>query len=101
MSTCPISDRRCFESLDKCLRDRMNEPNKTLDAKSILLSGDFGRHYRPVIPKASTFNILTSSLPRSYLLCLKIIENVRLKQPGMTDTQKKKIALLYMVVSDQ
>ncbi|KAJ0760860.1 putative DNA helicase [Helianthus annuus] len=76
----PMSDRRCFESLDRTLRDVLGETTKLFGGKSILLGGDF-RQTLPVKPKASRSEIIDSTLPRSYLwdsftIC-RLNENMR------------------------
>ncbi|KAK1435160.1 hypothetical protein QVD17_00920 [Tagetes erecta] len=90
----PMSDRRCFESLDKSLRDLMDLPDKPFGGKSVLLGGDF-RQTLPVIPKAAKNVILASSLPRSYLWrhfkIYKLTENMRLRQPNLTNHQKQEV----------
>ncbi|XP_076944394.1 uncharacterized protein LOC143615019 [Bidens hawaiensis] len=62
----PMSDRKCFESLDRTLRDLFEERGKPFGGKSILLGGDF-RQTLPVIGKASRSDIINSTLPRSHL----------------------------------
>ncbi|KAK1427717.1 hypothetical protein QVD17_16410 [Tagetes erecta] len=90
----PMSDRRCFEALDKCLRDLTGNSNTPFGGKSMLLGGDF-RQTLPVIPKASRNVILKSSLPRSYLWrhfkVFKLTENMRLAQPGMTAVERVEV----------
>nr|GFA28243.1 DNA helicase [Tanacetum cinerariifolium] len=48
----PINDRRCFEMLDRTLRDILNTPNKLFGGKSVMLGGNF-RQTLPVKKKAS------------------------------------------------
>ncbi|KAI3705431.1 hypothetical protein L1987_75668 [Smallanthus sonchifolius] len=62
----PMSDRRCFESLDKTLKDITGDKDLPFGGKSILLGGDF-RQTLPVKPKATRNEIVTSSFSRSYL----------------------------------
>ncbi|XP_076905921.1 uncharacterized protein LOC143561836 [Bidens hawaiensis] len=62
----PMSDRKCFESLDRTLRDLFDQREKPFGGKSILLGGDF-RQTLAVIVKASRSEILNSTLPRSHL----------------------------------
>nr|XP_043614074.1 uncharacterized protein LOC122586020 [Erigeron canadensis] len=77
----PTSDRRCFESLDRSLRDILNCRDCPFGGKSVLLGGDF-RQTLPIIPGASKSTILDSFLPRSYLWpsfkVYKLTENIRL-----------------------
>ncbi|GKA89830.1 DNA helicase [Tanacetum coccineum] len=37
----PMNDRRCFEALDRCLKDVLDNPNTLFGGKSIMLGGDF------------------------------------------------------------
>ncbi|KAJ0522340.1 putative DNA helicase [Helianthus annuus] len=79
----PMNDRRCFESLDRSLKDITGETSKPFGGKSVLLGGDF-RQTLPVKPKASKAEIVASCLPRSYLWkrfkVHKLTENMRLTQ---------------------
>ncbi|XP_022040220.1 uncharacterized protein LOC110942764 [Helianthus annuus] len=62
----PMSDRRCFECLDRSLKDVLGNDTDLFGGMSILLGGDF-RQTLPVKPKSSRSEILNSTLPRSYL----------------------------------
>lgn len=77
----PMSDRRCFESLDKTLRDITNNADQLFGGKSMLLGGDF-RQTLPVKPKSPKSEILASCLTNSYLwkhfTVLRLTENMRL-----------------------
>lgn len=77
----PMSDRNCFESLDKSLKDLLNNHIDPFGGKSILLGGDF-RQTLPVKRKAHKSQILSSSLPRSYIWkyfkTYHLTENMRL-----------------------
>ena len=46
----PMNDRRCFETLDRTLRDILNNSEKPFGGKSIMLGGDF-RQTLPVKKK--------------------------------------------------
>lgn len=46
----PMNDRKCFEALNKTLKDILDEPNLPFGGKSILLGGDF-RQTLPIKPK--------------------------------------------------
>ncbi|GJV30342.1 DNA helicase, partial [Tanacetum coccineum] len=37
----PMNDRRCFETLDRTLRDVLDEPNRVFGGKTVMLGGDF------------------------------------------------------------
>jgi ATP-dependent DNA helicase PIF1 len=62
----PMSDRRCLESLDRSLRDLLDNPALPFGGKSVLLGGDF-RQTLSIKPKASKSQVIASSIPRSYL----------------------------------
>ncbi|XP_021975391.1 uncharacterized protein LOC110870521 [Helianthus annuus] len=92
----PMNDRRCFESLDRTLKDLLNRPHEPFGGQSILLGGDF-RQTLPVIPKASKDAILSSALPRSYLWrhfkVYKLTENMRLQSTNLNTNHRAKIAM--------
>lgn len=46
----PMNDRRCFEALDRTLRDILNNSEKPFGGKPIMLGGDF-RQTLPVKKK--------------------------------------------------
>ncbi|CAI9270649.1 unnamed protein product [Lactuca saligna] len=85
----PMNDRRCFESLDKSLKDLTGCTDQPFGHKSILLGGDF-RQTLPVKCKASKTEILNSSLPRShlwkYFKVYRLTENMRLQRPNIDIT---------------
>ncbi|XP_022041801.2 ATP-dependent DNA helicase pif1-like [Helianthus annuus] len=91
----PMNDRRCFEPLDRTLRDLLNRPHQPFGGQSILLGGDF-RQTLPVIPKASKNVILSSSLPRSYLWrhfkVYKLTENMCFQSTNLDANHRAKIA---------
>ncbi|KAI3675989.1 hypothetical protein L1987_85585 [Smallanthus sonchifolius] len=90
----PMNDRRCFESLDKSLRDIIGNVSKPFGGKSVLLGGDF-RQTLPVKPKASRSEIIASSLPKSYLwshfTIHRLTENVRLMRSDVLPIDKDAI----------
>ncbi|GJX76206.1 DNA helicase [Tanacetum coccineum] len=53
-SSAPMSDRHCFEALDNCLKDILDNPNTLFGGKSIMLGGDF-RQTLPVKKKAQNW----------------------------------------------
>lgn len=62
----PMSDRRCFEYLDRSLRDVLECEKQPFGGISVLLGGDF-RQTLPVSPKSSRTEIIALTLPNSYL----------------------------------
>ncbi|XP_076883420.1 uncharacterized protein LOC143532186 [Bidens hawaiensis] len=67
----PMSDRKCFEALDRTLKDILDNNNDPFSGKSILLGGDF-RQTLPVKPKASKFKIF------------RLTQNMRVNRPNMS-----------------
>ena len=47
-----MNNRKCFEAIDKTLRDILNEPTHPFGGKSVLLGGDF-RQTLPIKPKGT------------------------------------------------
>ncbi|KAL3646534.1 hypothetical protein CASFOL_011714 [Castilleja foliolosa] len=78
----PMSDRRCFECLDRTLKDITGDSNHPFGGKSVLLGGDF-RQTLPVKIKCSPSEIIESTLPKSYLWqhfrVFQLHENMRLR----------------------
>ncbi|KAL7608501.1 hypothetical protein Lser_V15G10579 [Lactuca serriola] len=62
----PISDIRCFEYLDRSLRDVLECKKKPFGGISVLLGDDF-RQTLPVVPKSTRSELTTLTLPKSYL----------------------------------
>lgn len=62
----PMSERRCFETLDRTLRDLLDAPNDVFGKKSIILGGDF-RQTLPVKKKSTKQQIIGSCITESYL----------------------------------
>ncbi|XP_076939459.1 uncharacterized protein LOC143608213 [Bidens hawaiensis] len=91
----PMNDRRCFETLDRSLRDLLDCQDKPFGGKSVLLGGDF-RQTLPIVPGASKSGILASSLPRSYLWnnfkVYKLTENMRLQRPNISTSEQNLIS---------
>ncbi|CAI9274635.1 unnamed protein product [Lactuca saligna] len=62
----PMSDRKCFEYLDRSLRDVLACEEQPFGGISVLLGGDF-LQILPVVPKSTRSEIKGLSLPSSYL----------------------------------
>ncbi|GKA71615.1 DNA helicase [Tanacetum coccineum] len=90
----PMNDQRCFEALDRCLNDVLDNPNTLFGGKSIMLGGDF-RQTLPVKKKASKAEIIDASITRSYLWpefkTYTLKKNMRLYQPRITEAEKMRI----------
>ncbi|GJR06562.1 DNA helicase [Tanacetum coccineum] len=92
----PMNDRRCFETLDRTLRDILNTPNKLFGGKSVMLGGDF-RQTLPVKKKASRTEIIGSSIVQSYLWrsfkLFVLTENMRLTQGNLSEAEKEEVSI--------
>nr|GFA85790.1 DNA helicase [Tanacetum cinerariifolium] len=102
----PMSDRHCFEALDRSLKDILNNSNTMFGGKSIILGEDF-RQTLPVKKKGSKIEIIDASITSSYLWpCFKtyiLKENMRLAQPHMTEhekEQKKTFSVWFLNIGD-
>ncbi|GJZ35269.1 DNA helicase [Tanacetum coccineum] len=88
----PMNDRRCFETLDRSLRDILNSPDKLFGGKSIVLGGDF-RQTLPVKKGASKAEIIASSVAESelwpYFRVCRLKENMRLLQPFINEEEQR------------
>ncbi|KAL3630442.1 hypothetical protein CASFOL_023426 [Castilleja foliolosa] len=77
-----MSDRKCFECLDKSLRDITGDTDRPFGGKSVLLGGDF-RQTLPVKVKCTRSEIINATLSRSYLWqhfqVFRLNENMRLR----------------------
>ncbi|GJU75430.1 DNA helicase [Tanacetum coccineum] len=88
----PMNDRRCFETLDRTLRDIMNVPDKLFGGKSVVLGGDF-RQTLPVKKGGTKTEIIAASIAESgmwsHFKVNTLTENMRLLQPGLSDHQRQ------------
>nr|GEW76574.1 DNA helicase [Tanacetum cinerariifolium] len=91
----PMNDRRCFETLDRTLRDILDTPHKLFGGKPVMLGGDF-RQTRPVKKSASRTEIISSSITESYLWrsfkLFVLTEYTRLTQGNLSDVEKKEVS---------
>nr|GFA89717.1 DNA helicase [Tanacetum cinerariifolium] len=88
----PMNDRRCFETLDRCLRDILDSPHTLFGGCNIMLGGDF-RLTLGVKKKASKPEIINTSITSSYLWegfkIYTLTQNMRLYQSDLTEAQKQ------------
>ncbi|XP_076932801.1 uncharacterized protein LOC143598480 [Bidens hawaiensis] len=91
----PMSNRRCFETLNKSLQDILDKPYLPFGGKSMFLGGDF-RQTLLIVQKASTSSIIASSLPNSYLWrhfkIYQLTQNMRLQRYDMNQSEASSIA---------
>ncbi|XP_023752372.1 uncharacterized protein LOC111900725 [Lactuca sativa] len=90
-----MSDRRCFEFLDKSLKDVLEDDNHLFGGMSMLLGGDF-QQTLPVQPKSRKSQIISLTQPNSYLwshfTVFKLHHNMRLSQPVDSDKDVNRIS---------
>jgi len=94
----PMTNKYCFEALDKSLRDILrftddNNQGKPFGGMTVVMGGDF-RQTLPVIPKGRRTHIIDASLKRSYLwkhfLEIKLTQNMRLTALTSSREEQKK-----------
>lgn len=95
----PMTHRRCFEALDRTLRDILSEkcPSNGVvpfGGKIVVLGGDF-RQILPVVPKGSRSTIIDASITNSklwkHVVMLRLNVNMRLLNPSLPNTQKEEL----------
>ncbi|GJU91116.1 DNA helicase [Tanacetum coccineum] len=90
-----MNDRRCFEALDRTLRDILDVPTKIFGGKTVMLRGDF-RQTLPVKKSASRHEITSSSIAASYLWhsfrLFLLTENMRLTQRNLSEAKKAEVS---------
>lgn len=95
----PMTHRRCFEALDRTLRDILSEtcPANSIipfGEKPVVLGGDF-RQILPVIPKGSRQSIVNASITNSelwkHVTILTLNINMRLLNPILPESERKDI----------
>ncbi|GJY51851.1 DNA helicase [Tanacetum coccineum] len=90
-----MNDRRCFESLDRTLRDLLDEPNRLFGGKTVMVGGNF-RQTLPVKKSASKNEVIQSSVAKSYIWrhfkIHYLRENMRLKNDGLQEADKERVS---------
>ncbi|GKD34064.1 DNA helicase [Tanacetum coccineum] len=83
----PMNDHRCFEALDRSLRDIVDKPSSLFGGKSVLLGGDF-RQTLPVKKGASKIEVISSCISESALWpsfkVFTLKHNMRLARPDIS-----------------
>ncbi|XP_071700141.1 ATP-dependent DNA helicase RRM3-like [Rutidosis leptorrhynchoides] len=86
----PMNEKRCFEALDRSLRDIL-ENNSPFGGKSFILGGDF-KQTLPVKKKGSKSDILRACITTSYLWrdfkVFVLTQNMRLLRPDLSASEK-------------
>jgi hypothetical protein len=95
----PMTHRRCFEALDKTMRDILSEHNPAnailpFGGKPIVLGGDF-RQILPVVRKGSRSSIFNAYITNSrlweHVVLLKLHINMRLLNPSLSGNQRDEL----------
>nr|GEV52666.1 DNA helicase [Tanacetum cinerariifolium] len=98
-----MNDRRCFETLDKTLRDILRKSYALFGGKTIMLGGDF-RETLPVKKGASRNKIIASSIAKSYLwhhfMLHRLTKNMHLADENMDETQKDRVSTFAKLLLD-
>ncbi|GJZ98514.1 DNA helicase [Tanacetum coccineum] len=93
-TTSPMNDRWCFETLDRTLRDVLDEPSRIFSGKSVMLGGNF-RQTLPVKKAATRDEIIRSSVAKSYLWphfnVYYLTRNMRLKNENLSKVDRQRI----------
>jgi len=63
----PMTNKYCFEALDKTLQDLRSNYEQPFGGMTIVLRGDF-RQILPVIPTGTKADIINATINNSYLL---------------------------------
>nr|GEY46292.1 DNA helicase [Tanacetum cinerariifolium] len=87
----PMNDLRCFETLDRTLRDILNQPAHLFGGKTVMLGGDF-RQTLPVKRVASRNETIRSSITNSYIWhhfkIYYLTENMRMNNKSLSEIDK-------------
>jgi hypothetical protein len=92
----PMTHRRCFEALDRTMRDILSEqtPSNAIlpfGGKIVVLGGDF-RQILPVVRKGSRSSIVNASITNSklwqHVVLLKLCTNMRLLGPSLEENDR-------------
>ena len=79
----PMTNKYCFEALDKTMQDLKNNYDCPFGGMTVILGGDF-RQILPVVPNGTKENIIDVTINNSYLWqyfrILTLTENMRLKR---------------------
>jgi hypothetical protein len=92
----PMTNRRCFEALDRSMRDILSVDDKAranvpFGGKTVVFGGDF-RQALPVVEGGSKIEIINASLIKSYLwkeIKVRYLRtNMRLTDPSLMEEQR-------------
>jgi hypothetical protein len=95
----PMTNRRCFEALDRTMRDILSEhiPRNALlsfGGKPVVLGGD-SRQILPVVRKGTRSSIVGASITNSklwqHVVLLKLHINMHLQNPALVGNQRDEL----------
>ncbi|GJU25321.1 DNA helicase [Tanacetum coccineum] len=90
-----MNDRRCFEALDRTLRDILDMPHCLFGGKSLLLGGDF-RQTLSVKKVASKMEVIASCIFESdlwsHFKVFTLKENLRLSRPNISAEERSLVS---------
>jgi hypothetical protein len=96
----PMANKKCFEALDKSLRDVLrftneNSSNKPFGGMTVVLGGDF-RQILPIVPRGRREQTISASIKCSYLWqhfeVFNLTKNMRLNSLTNDQEEKQKTA---------
>lgn len=92
----PMNDRKCFEAVDRTLRDLFDSPTEVFGGKTVMIGGDF-RQTLPVKKKASMSEIIASCISESYLWShfqvFFLEQNMRLQKECLTNEDRQQLSI--------
>ncbi|KAK9052994.1 hypothetical protein SSX86_029624 [Deinandra increscens subsp. villosa] len=87
-----MTDKKCFESLDRTLKDILENPSQLFGGLSVVLGGDF-RQTLPIKQKATKHDVISMALPNSKLwkhfTLMRLHENLRVSRSCMSSIDKE------------
>ncbi|XP_071699780.1 uncharacterized protein [Rutidosis leptorrhynchoides] len=91
----PMNDKRCFEALDRSLRDILGNTEEYFGGKPVILGGDF-KQMLPIQTKGGKSAILGACITTSHFWqrfkVFILAKNMRLLRPGLTPSMRVKNA---------
>jgi hypothetical protein len=96
----PMTNRRCFEALDRTMRDILSVDDKTralcpFGGKTVVFGGDF-RQVLPVVEGGTKMEIINASLIKSHLwkeIKVRYLHiNMRLTDPSLMEQQRASLS---------
>ncbi|GKA41917.1 DNA helicase [Tanacetum coccineum] len=92
----PMNNRRCFEALDRTLRDLMNAPEIVFGGKTVVLGGDFRQTLlvkKGAVKEEFIYVSITQSYLCSHFKICKLKENMRLLRTGLSYEERERFEI--------